>query len=190
MTTQRVAGVLAVLVVAAAAVLGWLVLGAGGTAGLATTSAESVELDGGLGRHQGDGARGGVRRDHPGLQLLVEDPRRGPCRGPGADDPRDAATLRPHDGGRRHVEPDRPHRRLGRGGRVGAGDGHVVVRPGAALREPDAPRATGSRTRCSTSTGCWSPSCATVASGGSTSWMPSVQPCEHPPDGRIAAWTT
>lgn len=42
MTAQRVAGVLAVLVVVAAAVLGWLVLGAGGTDGL-TTSAESSD---------------------------------------------------------------------------------------------------------------------------------------------------
>jgi uncharacterized protein YlxP (DUF503 family) len=41
-TAQRVAGVLAVLVVVAAAVLGWLVLGAGGTDGL-TTSAESSD---------------------------------------------------------------------------------------------------------------------------------------------------
>jgi Mce-associated membrane protein len=42
MTAQRVAGVLAVLVVAAAAVLGWLLL-ADGTAGLAATSAESSD---------------------------------------------------------------------------------------------------------------------------------------------------
>ena len=42
MTAQRLAGVLAVLVVVAAAVLGWLVLGAGGTDGL-TTSAESSD---------------------------------------------------------------------------------------------------------------------------------------------------
>lgn len=42
MTAQRVTGVLAVLVVVAAAVLGWLALGAGGTAGL-TTSAESSD---------------------------------------------------------------------------------------------------------------------------------------------------
>lgn len=42
MTAQRLAGVLTVLVVVAAAVLGWLVLGAGGTDGL-TTSAESSE---------------------------------------------------------------------------------------------------------------------------------------------------
>jgi uncharacterized protein YlxP (DUF503 family) len=41
-TAQRLAGVLAVLVVVAAAVLGWLVLGAGGTDGL-TTSAESSD---------------------------------------------------------------------------------------------------------------------------------------------------
>lgn len=40
MTVQRLAGVLAVLVVVAAAVLGWLVLGVGGTDAL-TTSAES-----------------------------------------------------------------------------------------------------------------------------------------------------
>lgn len=40
MTAQRVSGVLAVLVVAAAAVLGWLLLGPSGTADL-TTSAES-----------------------------------------------------------------------------------------------------------------------------------------------------
>lgn len=42
MTAQRLAGVLTVLVVVAAAVLGWLVLGSGGTDGL-TTSAESSE---------------------------------------------------------------------------------------------------------------------------------------------------
>ena len=42
MTTQRVVGVLAVLVVVAAAVLGWLALGTGGNAGL-TTSAESSD---------------------------------------------------------------------------------------------------------------------------------------------------
>ena len=42
MTTQRVTGVLAVLVVVAAAVLGWLVLGAGGASNL-TTSAESSD---------------------------------------------------------------------------------------------------------------------------------------------------
>ena len=42
MTAQRLAGVLAVLVVVAAAVLGWLVLGAGGTDRL-TTSAESSD---------------------------------------------------------------------------------------------------------------------------------------------------
>lgn len=41
MTTQRVAGVLGLLVVAAAAVLAWLLLGTGGSAGLTTTSAES-----------------------------------------------------------------------------------------------------------------------------------------------------
>lgn len=42
MTAQRVTGVLAGLVVVAAAVLGWLALGAGGTARL-TTSAESSD---------------------------------------------------------------------------------------------------------------------------------------------------
>jgi uncharacterized protein YlxP (DUF503 family) len=41
-TAQRVTGVLAAMVVVAAAVLGWLALGAGGTAGL-TTSAESSD---------------------------------------------------------------------------------------------------------------------------------------------------
>ena len=41
MTTQRVAGLLSVLVVAAAAVLAWLLWAADGSAGLTTTSAES-----------------------------------------------------------------------------------------------------------------------------------------------------
>ena len=43
MTSQRVANVLAVLVVAAAAVLGWLVVRADGAAGEGTTSAESSD---------------------------------------------------------------------------------------------------------------------------------------------------
>ena len=43
MTSQRVAGALAVLVVVAGAVLGWLVLRADGAAGLDTTSAESSD---------------------------------------------------------------------------------------------------------------------------------------------------
>ncbi len=41
MTTRRVAGVLAVLVLAAAAVLAWLLVGTDGSAGLTATSAES-----------------------------------------------------------------------------------------------------------------------------------------------------
>ncbi len=43
MSSQRVAGVLAVLVVLAAAVLGWLVLAGDGTGGAGTTTAESSE---------------------------------------------------------------------------------------------------------------------------------------------------
>ena len=90
-----------------------------------------------------------------GLQLLVGHPRRRPRRGAGADDPRDAAALRPHDGRRRHQQPPRAHRRHGRGRRHGAGDGVDVVRPGAGVRQPEHVRRRPRGAHRSTSTACW-----------------------------------